>query len=117
MRGSRLLTAAVLLLPLLACGREGERGVADGAVRAGTEAPPPAEPAAAVDEEPPPLDSAAVARALAEDEALEAENRATYEARLRSMGGYAACMAQTRDLPAHVRGSVEAACERRREAP
>lgn len=110
----RALLGGIGLLALAGCG--GDAAEPPPALDAVSPAPAASPPPGAL-AEPETLDSAAVARAIAEDSALEAENRATYETRLRSMGGYAECMAQTRDLPPETRARVQAACERRRAAP
>jgi hypothetical protein len=109
----------IAMLALTACG--GERGSDEPVPAEGAElgaerqtepdAPPPAAEAVA------PPDSAAIARALDEDDALEAENRATFRARQRSMASYDECMAAARGLPPEPRARVEAACAARREAP
>ena len=106
-------SAVLIGLALAGCGGGGEvPGATEDAAPAARQ--PVEHPAEAETE---PLDSAAVASALAEDEALDAENRATYEARLRSMAGYAECMAQARGLPPETSARIQAACEGRRESP
>jgi hypothetical protein len=61
--------------------------------------------------------AAEIAAEIAADEALEAENRAAYERRVRSMGDYGPCMEQARQLPPEQRARVEEACRRLPGAP
>jgi hypothetical protein len=110
----RTLPCLALALALAACGEsESEAPEAAAEVTPAT-APAPAE--GAVDA-PGAMDSAAPAPALDDDDLLEAENRASYERRRRSMASYEDCIRQARGLPAETRARIEEACEARREAP
>lgn len=108
----RALLGVFTALALAACGGGGE---APPHAEETARASPPIE--AGPEPEPEPLGPEAVARAIAADSALEAGNRATYQRRLRSMGGYEECLAEARPLPPATRERIEAACESRREAP
>jgi hypothetical protein len=109
-----LAVCTALALFLTACRSEPPEAT-DAAERPAATAP------AEVEGEPRPLTPEEIDSLLAAERAgEEAANRdaeAEYARRRAAMGGYAECMEQAKDLPAHARPHIEAACGRLPDAP